>query len=158
MRWIVPLIALSLPALTMAQSKCPWLNQATASGALGGEVTGATIELSKAGDTGHCEFVRTEGSISRHLLIVVEKLNPSEDRGSYKKQCAAQAEPLKAIGNEAVACAFEGKSGEVAEQVVGRVRDQMFLVRFSTTDRTAAPASLREKARKIAEQIAGFLF
>jgi hypothetical protein len=34
----------------------------------------------------------------------------------------------------------------------------MFLVRFSTSDRTAAAAPLREKARKIAEQVAGFLF
>jgi len=138
----------------MAQNKCPWLNQATASGALGGEVTSATIELSKTGDTGHCDFASTEGSISRHLFIEVDKFDPS----SYKKQCPAQAGSLKAIGNEAVACVFEGKSGEIAEQVAGRVRDQMFLVRFSTTDRTAAAAPLREKARKIAEQVAGFLF
>jgi hypothetical protein len=154
MRWIFPLIALSLPALAVAQNKCPWLNQATAGGELGGEVTSTSIDLSKAGDTGHCDFVRSEGSISRHLFIEVDKFDP----GSYKRQCSAQTQPLKAIGNEAVACTFEGKSGEIAEQVASRVRDQMFLVRFSTSDRTATAAPLREKARKIAEQVAGFLF
>jgi len=155
MRWLLPLIALSLPALAAAQNKCPWLNQATASGALGGELTSAAIELSKTGDTGHCDFVRSDDSITRHLFIEVQI---SKDHSSYKAHCLSPTEPLKAIGNEAIACAFEGKPGEIAEQVAGRVRDQIFLVRFSTSDRTASAGTLRDKARKIAEQIAGFLF
>jgi len=152
MRWLVLLTA--IPAITLAQNKCPWLNQATAGGVLGGEVTSTAIELSKAGDTGHCDFVRTEGSVRRHLFIEVERFDPV----SYKEQCSAQHQRLKGIGNEAVACSLVGRPAEIAEQVVGRVRDQMFLVRFSTSDLTAAAAPLREKARKIAEQVAGFLF
>ena len=148
-------IALWLPALCAASDKCPWLNQATAGGVLGGEVTSAAIELSKSGDTGHCDYVRTEGSISRHLFIEV---NISRDHASYKAQCASEAAPVKAIGNEAVTCAFEGKPGEIAQQVAGRVRDRMFLVRVSTNDPRAAAAGLREKARSVAEQVAGFLF
>lgn len=73
-------------------------------------------------------------------------------------QCASPAEQLSAIGNEARACAYQGKPGWIAEQVVGRVRDQAFLVRISTKDQSAAPKVLREKARKVAEQVAGILF
>jgi hypothetical protein len=41
---------------------------------------------------------------------------------------------------------------------VGRVRDRVFLIRIGTNDRSAQPAELRDKARKIAEQVAGILF
>lgn len=110
-----------------------------------------TAEVS--GDAGHCAFSRTEGSTSRHLLIEVEPVS-----ATYKTLCASRSAPLKAIGNEAFACSFEGKPGEIAEQVVGRVRNQMFLVRVSTSERGAQAAALREKARKVAEQVAGILF
>lgn len=73
-------------------------------------------------------------------------------------QCGSPAEQLRAIGNEAQACTYQGKPGWIAEQVVGKVRDQAFLVRISTKDQSAAPKILREKARKIAEQVAGILF
>jgi len=65
---------------------------------------------------------------------------------------------MKAIGNQAQACTYQGHSGWMAEQVVGRVRDQAFLVRISTHDASASPKILREKARKVAEQVAGILF
>ncbi len=65
---------------------------------------------------------------------------------------------LKAIGNEAPACPYQGKQGWIAEQVVGRVRDQAFLVRMGSDDPSADAKVLREKARDVAEQVAGFLF
>jgi hypothetical protein len=65
---------------------------------------------------------------------------------------------VKAVGNEAVACTADEKPGWLAEQVVGRVRDQAFLVRVGSNDRAAAPKDLREKARGVAEQVAGYLF
>jgi hypothetical protein len=61
--------------------------------------------------------------------------------------------PLKAIGNEALAC-----SDDHAELVVGRVRDRAFLVRLGTNDHSTQPSALREKARRVAEQVAGILF
>lgn len=73
-------------------------------------------------------------------------------------QCPAKSESLKGIGNEAIACTYEGKPGWLSEQVTGRVRDQAFLVRVSTNDTHTAPKAIREKARNIAEQLAGFLF
>jgi hypothetical protein len=54
------------------------------------------------------------------------------------KSCASAA-PLKAIGTEAFTC---------SDGVVFRVREQMFAVRIKD----------REKARKVAESVAGSLF
>jgi hypothetical protein len=135
---ILPL-TFCLPVL--AEDRCTWLNAATAAGVLGGAVQMTVTSAS-------CEFVRQETS----LRIEVAAANAPH------VQCGSGAEQLKAIGNEAQACAYEGKPGWIAEQVVGRVRDQAFLVRISTRDQSAAPKLLREKARKIAEQVAGILF
>jgi hypothetical protein len=47
------------------------------------------------------------------------------------------------------------------EQVIGRVRDRLFIVTVSSTiaqDPSATRQLLQEKARTIAEQIAGALF
>ncbi|HEV8040698.1 MAG TPA: hypothetical protein VGP62_17635 [Bryobacteraceae bacterium] len=133
------LFALGLPAL--AEDRCTWLNAATATGVLGGEVHMTVTP-------GTCEFVRQETS----LRIEVGATSAPH------AQCGSGAEPLKAIGNEAQACTYQGKPGWVAEQVVGRVRDQAFLVRISTKDQSVMPKILREKARKVAEQVAGVLF
>ena len=52
-----------------------------------------------------------------------------DDLAAYKAGCVPPLEPLRAIGNEAVNCGINSTSGETAEQVVGRVRKQAFLVR-----------------------------
>ena len=132
-------IAFCLPA--PAEDRCAWLNAATAAGVLGGEVHMTVTQ-------GSCEFVHHETSLR------IEVGSGSAPHA----QCGSGAEPLRAIGNEAQACAYQGKPGWMAEQVVGRVRDQAFLVRISTKDQSAAPKILREKARKVAEQVAGILF
>jgi hypothetical protein len=66
--------------------------------------------------------------------------------------------PLKAIGNEVFACTAELDERHLAEQVIGRVRNRVFLVRISTNERSLQPGVLRDKARKVAEQVAGILF
>jgi hypothetical protein len=138
---LAPILAIAccLPALT--EDRCAWLNAATAAGVLGGEVQ---LTVSQ----GSCEFVHQETS----LRIEVGPTNMPHG------QCGSPAEQLRAIGNEARACDYQGKPGWMAEQVVGRVRDQAFLVRISTKDQSAAPKVLRGKARKVAEQVAGILF
>ena len=138
-------ISMCLPAIASAEDRCPWLNAATAGGVLGGAVHATVTPAS-------CEFVRQSGGHDLALRIEVGPVSAPH------AQCGAHAEPLKAIGNEAQACAYEGKDGWIGEQVTGRVRDQAFLVRVSTNDRSAAPKTLREKARNVAEQVAGFLF
>jgi hypothetical protein len=42
--------------------------------------------------------------------------------------------------------------------VVGRVRNRAFIVLLSTSDSSMTQSSLREKARRVAEQVAGNLF
>lgn len=128
-----------------AEERCEWLNRATAAGVLGGAVT-ATITKSS------CEYVRGTGSESSSLWIEVTR-----DYAAVRERCGAKGSPLKALGNEALACACE-RDREIGEQVVGRVRNQAFVVRLSTTNRSADRGSLREKVRKIAEQVAGSLF
>ncbi|HLY15978.1 MAG TPA: hypothetical protein VKR61_02080 [Bryobacteraceae bacterium] len=130
-----------LPALAAAEDRCPWLNRATAGGVLGGAVRMTVTPTS-------CQFVH-EGS---ELLIEVQPASQPH------AACESDSEALKAIGNEAVACAYRGKPGWVAEQVVGRVRDQTFLVRISRHDPQAPAKVLREKACDMAEQVAGSLF
>jgi hypothetical protein len=148
------LVLLALPSIGAAAESCPWLNAATAGGVLGGTVTGVTVKRAPAGDDASCDFVRHAGSLTLELRIEVETMrSPAKHFSSYAARCHSTAVPLKAIGNEALACSDEG-----AEQIVGRVRNRAFVVRLRTSDRSTQPAALRDKAREIAEQVAGILF
>jgi len=139
------LVLLTLPCTAAAQDRCPWLNAATAGGVLGGAPQFTVTPTS-------CEFIRRLNGQESILRIEVTSVTAPHE------QCKSGAEPLKAIGNQAAACTYEGKPGWTAEQVTGTVRDQAFLVRLATSDRTAASKTLREKVRNIAEQVAGILF
>jgi hypothetical protein len=149
---LLPLVC--LPSIASAAEICPWLNAATAGGFLGGPVTDSTVKRAKTGDDATCSYIRHEGSLVLELRIEVETMpSPTKDFASHRARCHSAAVPLKAIGNEALAC-----SDENGEQIVGRVRDRAFLVRIATSDRSAQRSALRDKARKIAEQVAGILF
>jgi hypothetical protein len=137
---------------------CPWLNAATADGALGGAVSSVTVTRAKTGDDASCEFVRQQGSLVMHLRIETETLrSPAADFASYAARCGSDAVAVKGIGNEALACSSSGGE-ETGEWVVSRVRERAFGVRITTNDHSALRSELREKARKIAELVAGFLF
>jgi hypothetical protein len=84
---------------------------------------------------------------------------PRSEFASRAGQCGSDPAPVQAIGNEAVLCSpDEGKSGKRAAQLVGRVRNRIFIVLLSTTDSSTALSVLREKARTVGEQVAGNLF
>ena len=95
-------------------------------------------------------------------------IETAKDFASYAARCRTDAVPLKGIGNEARACSSDGEgdsfwlgvdhASEVGEQLVSRVRERAFLVRISTNDHSAERSELREKARKVAELVAGSLF
>jgi hypothetical protein len=153
---------LLLPALSAAQAMpqvCPWLNAATASGAVGGAVT---VSVTPKGDKGDadCVFVRREGSSTIALRIGVQTLSgPSFSLASYTAQCSTELAPIRAIGNEAVACSLPSdKKNGVSEQVTGRVRDRIFFIRMSSNVPAADEEQLRFTAGKLAQQVAGFLF
>jgi hypothetical protein len=128
--------------------RCPWLNAATAAGVLGGSVTSVTVTDDS------CNFTRQDGSRVSELRIETQVLHsPAADFRSYASRCPAPTTPLKAIGNEALLCS----SGDFA-QVIGRVRERGFIVSISTKGTTPDPDTLRDKARQVAEQVAGILF
>ncbi len=158
MRWILAAV-LCLPAACLAGEGCPWLNAATASGVLGGAVQAAVTHPGKNADDAACDFVRHEGPAAGRLYIEVRTMTaPRREFASYAAQCRTNAVLLRAIGNEAVACGRDGKNGEIAEQVVGRVRDRAFVVRVSANVPPGQRDALRENARKVAEQVTGTLF
>jgi hypothetical protein len=139
-----------------AQSICPWLNAATASGVLGGA---ATMEVT---NTGTCLFRLQNGAKNDALRIAVIETNTPESAGKeiapHKISCTSSETQLRAVGNEAVLCASDTESS-LGEQVVGRVRNRIFTVAISTGKHSEATRDLlAEKAEEIAKQVAGALF
>lgn len=145
-----------------AQTICPWLNIATASGLLGGTAT-ANVRL--IGQTsGTCLFRLQAGTQADSLSISVTTAPESQGGPSalatYESGCISTAAPLKAIGNEAIICA-DGTASAHGELIIGRVRDKVFTIAFNSNAPTARGATsdeLAEKAEEIAEQVAGILF
>jgi hypothetical protein len=157
------LVLFSLPRSSEAKDSCPWINEATASGALDGAVT-ATVthpEMSKDTDEATCVFLRQSGSTGIELRIEVETLSGAPGAyAAYAERCGPDGTPLRAIGNEAVTCSYTDKKRKkwVSEQVVGRVREHAFTVRVSSSAASPDRKVLQEKAQKMAEQLAGYLF
>jgi hypothetical protein len=153
-------LATLAPAVCHGQMKCPWMNEATARGILGGAVT-ATATISDQG-AGVCKFSRQQGSQVYELRISVEIMTDIPKQfPTYLTQCPPRSSPLRAIGNEAVTCSAESKAEPYAELVVSRVRNQAFVVSVSSTvldDASMTQKMRRDKANLAAEQVAGILF
>ena len=151
--------ALCIPA--NASNACPWMNEATASGLLGDDVVGSYKGASSPGQPGTCTFTRGSGDAVRTLVIEIETAPDAAARmKSMQKGCSSDPSSLQAIGNEAIMCAVDRGSRQ-GELVVGRVRDQMFTIRISSSiksDPVLTRESLTSKISSAAEQIAGNLF
>jgi hypothetical protein len=159
-------LSFCMPAKCQTNERCPWLNTATAAGALNGPVTFTVTHAGEDKQDAACEFVHQESAVVSQLRIEVQTMkDPASEFASYSAKCGQDAIPLRAIGNEAKVCSLH-QQNEFSEQVVGRVRERAFLV--SVTLNATAPETselrdklrdeLREKTEKIAEQVAGFLF
>ena len=144
-------LLLLMPAAGTAAEACPWLNAATAGGALGSAATVTITHQNANRDDADCSFAAAGGTL-RISVLTME--TPRSEFTSHAEACGANTTPLKAIGNEAVVCDPDKSSA----QVVSRVRNRIFTILITTTDSSAAAAVLREKARAIAEQVAGNLF
>jgi len=157
--WGLFLVVLAVPAACAATQPCPWLNAATAAGVLEGPVTVSVTYFDQEGTDAACEFTAKGNHAVRTLQIKVETMNdPAHDFPRYLAKCGKDAKFLKAIGNEAVACPVPRNNKQVAEQIVSRVRDRAFVVDVLSSDSAAERDAIRDKVRKIAEQVAGFLF
>jgi hypothetical protein len=151
-------LALSMPAVCQTSENCPWLNAATAAGALKGSVTFTVTRSGADNADATCEFTHQEGAALTSLRIEVDTMkNPSREFASYSAKCSQNGTPLRAIGNEALICSLHGKN-QFSEQVVSRVRERAFTVKMSSNLAPSAGSDLRERTQKIAEQVAGFLF
>jgi hypothetical protein len=153
-------LAMLLPTVCQAQTKCPWMNEATARGILGGPVT-LTLNVNDHGD-GVCDFSLQHAAAIRHLHISVFSMTDiPKEFPSYLAQCPPRSAALRSIGNEAVFCTSQGRAAPDAEKVVGRVRAQAFVVDVSSTvkgDPSMTQEMRREKANLAAELVAGILF
>jgi hypothetical protein len=160
MMWKLLLVCLLLlPACCKAEGNCRWLNEATAAGVLNGPVS---MEVKDMGDMGGtCTFGLRSEPKALGLQIVVRKIGEME-KGitGYGSHCVDSSISLQAIGNEATACAVN-IGGSRGEQVVGRVRDRVFII---SIDAAMSPNPsensklLQQKAESVAEQVAGSLF
>lgn len=156
-RLLLILFAFSLGVSYGSQSTCPWVNAGTASTILGGPVSAAVDQVNQ--DHGSCEFVRQQDSSNYRLRVEVRTIRASsQEFASLTALCGSNVEHLTALGNEAVACTFRRKREHVCEGIIGRVRDHAFIIQISTKDRSASSDSIRQEARKVADQVAGNLF
>ena len=133
--------------MTMADP-CTWMNQATASGLLGGAAT-----VSK--EPGECVFTRSDGGVTRRLMLSQEAASGT---ASVAERCGAKAETLSGVGNAAAVCAVHPGNGA---QAVGDVRGRWFRVTLTTSDRhdpEMTAEAMRMSAELAAEQVAGNLF
>ena len=153
-------LTMFVPAVCHGQAKCPWINEATASGILGGAVT-VTVKVTDQ-TMGTCVFSRQQGAVAHQLRISVNLMSDfSRQFPSYLAQCPPKSSPLRAIGNEAVVCSILGKAGHHGDIVVGRVRNQAFVVSVSSSvrdDPTMTQEMRREKVSLVSEQVSGILF
>ncbi|AXC09775.1 hypothetical protein ACPOL_0396 [Acidisarcina polymorpha] len=159
--WVVLAGLVMISALCNAEEgHCAWLNEATASGVLNGSVT-LTLE-SAPDDQTICTFTNSKTAKDYSALrIMVQPLKDVNNSiVSHKSLCTSTPTALKAIGNEAVSCSADVGYSR-GEQVIGRVRDRLFIVAISSTmahDPLMARPALKEKAKLIAEQVSGALF
>lgn len=158
--WLLFLVLLSMPAARASTTQqCPWLNSATAAGVLEGPVTVSVSYLDPDNRDAACEFTYRADHTVRTLRIEVNTMKDlSHDFAEYIAKCGQDAKALPAIGNEAIACRIPGYDRQVAEQVVSRVRERAFIVGVLSNGAATERDAMRDKARKVAEQVAGFLF
>jgi hypothetical protein len=150
-----------LPSLAHAANNCPWINEATASGLIGADAVGSYTDATPT-QPAVCTFVQSAPGITRTLRITVLQ-TPSYQTvlQAEDKTCAGAATPMIAIGNEAIACSADDRRKLSAERVVGRVRDQVFTITLSTTqkdDSILNRSELKARIATAAEQVSGNLF
>jgi hypothetical protein len=140
--------------LFAASLSCPVLNAATARGALG-EVQ-ATVVRSEKNPSYSCQFTALDSELSIEVGTLTA---PSQFAHFAESACQGGRDvtPLKAIGNDAIACTFVA-GRQVVEKVVGRVRNQSFVMRLGAPNDAVNTKSIRIKTTALAEQVAGNLF
>lgn len=158
---LLTVVLLASPCAAKAANKCAWMNEATASGLLGGE---AVVEVTpaSASQPAICTFTQQETGVKRTLRVTVEiAADPHGRFSEAARSCGNDATVMKAIGNEALFCSADDRKVGVGERAVGRVRDQVFTITISSSqknDSMLTRSSLESRIYTAAEQVAGILF
>ncbi|MGD0892679.1 MAG: hypothetical protein ABR923_14205 [Terracidiphilus sp.] len=151
---------LAVPRVVQGANNCAWLNEATASGLLGGDSVGNVSAV--VGEPTVCTFTQVSAIAKRTLRVTVEIAADAHARlVVLAKGCGTDAASLKAIGNEALVCVIYDRMAGLGERVVGRVRDQVFTITISSTlksDSILNRDALKSRVYIAAEQVAGNLF
>jgi hypothetical protein len=154
-------VVLACSTAARAANDCPWLNEATASSILGGDATGLYVPAA-AGRAASCTFTQTSSEATRELAITVEIAASPHDRVvELVNACKAPSAPVASIGNEAMRCAAVSRGRAHGEQIIGRVRDQVFIIAITTTakqDPVLDEHELGMRSQTAAEQVTGSLF
>jgi hypothetical protein len=150
-----------VPSRAFATNNCVLLNEATASGLLGGDAVGDS-PATAAGEPAICTFTQQGAGVKRTLHITVETVTDPHGRvGAMAQACGPDVISLKAIGNEAVACAADDRKAGLGERAIGRVRDQVFTITIASSlkaDPILTREALKAKIYTAAEEVAGNLF
>ncbi len=150
------LLILLSASLCKAQDVCTWVTTATVIDAPDPAVSDVQTVVADAGNT--CTFhYRKADSLYNVQITIHTASGDNGDMAASEKQCGSDKTSLTGIGNEAVLCS----TGARGERVVGRVRDQIFVVNVSVKaarDSNETAKSLGDKATLLAEQVAGNLF
>jgi hypothetical protein len=158
-RFAFILCLLLFPAISRAAAICPWINATTAFGALGAAPEDSSVKSVVTANS--CTFTYQTASTMRELRVTVDQLaDAAHNFEGRKAACAAGAKPLHAIGNEAVTCLMNAGGNLQGEEVIGRVRDQVFTLTLTEkmSDPAAGSKDLPQKAEMLAELVAGNLF
>lgn len=157
--WCLVLFAAAVPA--HAANDCPWLNEATASGLLGGAAVGA-FQAASPQHPAICTFTERIDDAARTLQIQVETGSDFAARlKSLETSCGSDIAQMPAIGNEAVSCTVHDPGKRTAERVIGRVRDQVFLIQIDSSlkkDPILTRDNLITRIHSAAEEVSGNLF
>ncbi|MDR3742582.1 MAG: hypothetical protein P4L40_26485 [Terracidiphilus sp.] len=156
------LLCLLAPRRAHAANDCPWLNEATASGVLGGVAVGSYTPTVN-GKAAVCAFTIAGADTRRTLQITVEAAAtaPHMRLAAIETACEGKGAPLDAIGNEAIVCRARVHGQQRSEFVAGRVRDQVFTITLTTIrkdDPVLTDNMLRMHITVAAEQVSGNLF
>lgn len=158
---LLALCFIAWPAASRAANNCPWLTEATAGGLLGGDAIGAFTKAA-TGQPAVCLFTSDAQGVRRTLRITVDVVaDPHMQVATEAQSCGPDAAPLKAIGNEALACAADDRKAGPGERAIGRVRDQLFTITLSSSqkgDPMLTRDALKSKIYTAAEQVSGNLF
>ena len=155
----VCLLPAVFPNMSNAAALCPFMNEATATGILGGPVEVQVTVTEKDKGDATCEFRRKTDDSSLSLNIQVKTMHDWRvEFPPFVAQCGHRSEPIRGIGNEAVACTGDADDHKRYDQILSRVRERSLSVRVTTLSSQLNAGTLRQKAFQSADLVSGNLF